>query len=94
MDQFRKNLTAKEIAEIFRHELNEAKRPAEEFILNDAELCRMLKVSKRTTATWRSDNVLAYHKIGGIIFYLYADVLKMIRENRVEPIQDNLKIRL
>ena len=94
MDQFRKNLTANEIAEIFRYELHEAKRPAEELILNDAELCRMLKVSKRTTASWRAEGVLAYHKVGGIVFYLYADVLKMIKANRVEPVQEILKVRL
>lgn len=94
MNEFRKNLTAKEISEIFRHELNEVRRPAEEVILNDAELCRMLKISKRTSATWRANGIIAYHKVGGIVFYVYADVLEMIKSNRIESIQDNLNIKI
>lgn len=94
MDDFKKNLTAREVAEIFRYELHEAKRPAEEVILNDAELCKMLKISKRTSATWRANGIIAYHKVGGIVFYVYADVLEMIKSNRIESIQDNLNIKI
>jgi hypothetical protein len=94
MDEFRKNLTAKEIAEIFRYELNEAKRPAQELILNDTDLCKMLKISKRTLATWRSSGVIAFHKVGGIVFYLFSDVLETIKSNRIESFQNNLNIKL
>lgn len=94
MEAFRKNLTAQEIKEIFRYELLEAKRPAEELILNDADLCKMLKISKRTSASWRASGVLPYHKVGGIVFYLYSDVLEMLRSNRIESFQNNLNIKL
>jgi hypothetical protein len=94
MDEFRKNLTAKEIAEIFRYELHEAKRPAGELILNDADLCKMLKISKRTLSTWRSNGMIAFHKVGGIVFYLYSDVLETIKSNRIELFQKNLNIKL
>lgn len=94
MEEFRKNLTAKEIAEIFRYELLEAKRPADELILNEADLCKMLKVSKRTAATWRSTGTIAFHKVGGIVFYLYSDVLKMIKSNRIDSVLDNLNIKV
>jgi hypothetical protein len=93
MEDFKKNLTAREVAEIFRYELHEVKRPAEEVILNDADLCKILKVSKRTTASWRATGVLAYHKVGGIVFYLYADVLEMIKSNRVEALENSLRIK-
>jgi hypothetical protein len=94
MEEFRKNLTAKEVGDIFRYELHEAKRPAEELILNDADLCRMLKISKRTSATWRANGVIAFHKIGGIVFYLYSDILETIKSNRIESFQNDLNIRL
>jgi hypothetical protein len=88
---FKKNLTTQEVSEIFQFELAKAHRPAEELILDDFQLCQKLNVSKRTTASWRATGIIAYHKVGGIVLYLYSDVLKMLRENRKESIQAKLK---
>jgi hypothetical protein len=93
-EDFRKNLTAKEISELFYQALNEVTRPANERVLNDSQLCQMLSVSKRTTATWRATGVLAHHKVGGIVFYLHSDVLEMLQKNRIEPLSSKLNIRL
>jgi hypothetical protein len=93
-EEFRKNLTAKEVSDLFEQALQEVSRPPHERVLNDAQLCQMLDVSKRTTATWRATDMLAHHKVGGIIFYLYADVLAMIERYRIEPASSNLKIKL
>jgi hypothetical protein len=94
MNDFRKNLTAAEIIEIFRFELKRAQRPAEELILTDVDLCKMLHVSKRTTATWRGIGAINYHKVGGVIFYVYSDILNMMKANRIESTSEHMKIRL
>jgi hypothetical protein len=90
-ENFKKNLTAQEVSEIFQRELTRLHRPAEELVFDDVELCRRLNVSRRTTASWRATGTIAYHKIGGIILYLYSDVLKMLSVNRKESIQSKLK---
>jgi hypothetical protein len=85
-NDFLKNLTAQYIIELFQKELAKLQRPAEELIMNDAELCRLLNISKRTTATWRAEGLIAYQKVGGIVFYIYADVLTMIRQHRKDAL--------
>ena len=81
---FKKNLTAQEVYHFFLHALEEVIIPPDQRILNDAELCKILHISKRTSATWRASPMLAYHKVGGIIFYLYSDVLHLMNTNRIE----------
>lgn len=91
--EFRKNATVKEIAELLQNALDEVSRPPNEKVLNDAQLCKYLEVSKRTTATWRASGILAYHKVGGIIFYLLADVLAMLERNRIADIRSKVAIK-
>lgn len=80
------------------HQLDEqiakVKRPAEEEILDDVDLCRRLNVSKRTTATWRECRMLKFSIVRGKIYYLYADVLLMLKHNAVPTIDGTLKIKL
>lgn len=71
-----------------RTELSKRQRPAEEVILDDADLRQMLKVSKRTTAYLRSNRQITFYKVGGKTYYKLADVLHMLQngqELRVEP---------
>lgn len=80
-----------EIIRQIRHEITEAQRPAEQVILDDVDLCHMLKISKRTTATLRAELQITFHKCGGKILYKLSDVLDYINRNRVEA---NLKLKL
>jgi hypothetical protein len=91
---FKKNLTAKEVSDLFFQALEEVSRPANERILTDAQLCQLASVSKRTTADWRSKREIAYHKVNGTIFYLLSDVLDMLRKHRIEPHYSKLNIKL
>ena len=61
----------------------DSKRPAEETILNEEEALKVLKVSKRTLATFRAEGLLVYSKVRGVLFYTYADILAMIRSHQV-----------
>lgn len=73
-----------EITRQIRYEITQAKRPANEIILDDPDVCQMLKVSKRTTATLRADKDITFHKCGGKILYKLSDVLEYVERNRVE----------
>lgn len=92
--EFRKNATAKDIAELLQQALEEVSRPPNEKVLNDAQLCKDLEVSKRTTAMWRSSGMLAYRKVGGIIFYIWSDVLAMLERYKVDDIPSRIRTKL
>lgn len=59
----------------FRHEMSQVSRPASEVFLDEADAMKLLKVSKRTLANWRSNNTLKYKKLGGKIYYILQDIL-------------------
>ena len=85
---------SEEIVRLVRHELLQAKRPPEEVIMDDVDLRNYLKVSKRTTATWREKGLITFSKLGGKIFYRLSDILTLIKENEMPSISKNLKIKL
>lgn len=82
-----------EITRQIKYEISQAQRPPEEIILDDVDLCKMLKVSKRTTAMLRSTQQIAFHKCGKILYKL-SDVLDYIDRNRVEPDIPQVKSRI
>ena len=73
--------------------IEEAKRPAEEIILDDIDLQKLLKCSKRKNAQLREQRAIPYSKIGGKVYYTLADVLRYIERNRVPSIEESLKIK-
>jgi hypothetical protein len=89
---FRRNPDLQQLLTWLRFELQEAKRPADEILLDDADLQQLLKVSKRTTANYRSQGVLPYYWLGGKIFYLLSDVLAAIKQNKIPAIHEKVRI--
>lgn len=73
-----------EITRQIKYEISQAQRPPDQIILDDIDLCKMLKICKRTAAMLRSTKQIAYHKCGKN-FYKLSDVLDYIDRNRVEP---------
>jgi len=69
-------------------------RPAHEVIYDDVDLRNLLKVSKRTTATWREKGIITFSKLGGKIYYRLSDILSLLKENEVLAVNVNLKIKL
>lgn len=67
-------------------------RPPDQVILVDAEVIRILKISKRTLASLREKGTLSFSKLGGKIFYTLADVLAMVESHKVQPPITNLRI--
>lgn len=77
-----------------KEEIKQVSRPPEEKILDDVELREMLKVSKRTTATWRQKGLIKHYRLEGKCFYILSDVLDALKQNTVNPIKTQLKIKL
>ncbi len=84
-----------ELIQNIKYEIAQAQRPSDEIILNDSELSKTLKVSKRTIANLRADKEIAFHKCGGRILYKLSDVLEYVDRNRVDadPIKAKSRIK-
>lgn len=52
--------------------------------LKSYEVKEMLSISQGTLQNLRNNGHLPFTKVGGIIFYEYKDVLKMVNKNKVE----------
>lgn len=79
-----------EILKDLKFELQQAKRPAEEIVMDDFDLCKFLSISKRTAAEYRSQKLIEYSKIGGRIFYKLSDILTMIERHKIVTSDDRI----
>ena len=52
--------------------------------LKSNEVRKLLNISTGTLQNLRINGTLTYTKIGGIIFYAYADLQKVLEKNKVE----------
>ncbi len=93
-DLFKNRPEFLELIKVFRYEVQQAQRPATEWIIDDADLQKLLKVSKRTTANYRAQGLITYSHLGSKVIYLYSDVLDAINRNKIPAIQEQLRIRL
>jgi len=84
-----------ELIRNIKYEISRAQRPPDQVILDDPDLCTMLKVCKRTTATLRAEKEIAFHKCGGKILYKLSDVFEYVDKNRVDadPIKAKSRIK-
>ncbi|KIA83651.1 hypothetical protein OA84_09210 [Kaistella solincola] len=56
------------------------KRQTSPPIYDNADMMQLFHVSGRTLQRWRKEGIVPYKKIGGKIFYLAEDVLRMMRK--------------
>jgi len=52
--------------------------------LKSTEVRKLLNVSPGTLQNLRINGTLTYTKVGGIIYYAYSDLMKMLDENKVD----------
>ena len=50
-------------------------------ILDNADILQIFKISSKTAANWREDNILPYSQIKGKIYYRLSDIHKIIDQN-------------
>ena len=52
--------------------------------LKSTEVRKLLNISPGTLQNLRINGTLTYTKIGGIIYYAYSDLMKVLNENKVD----------
>lgn len=93
-DIFRRVPELQEFLNEMKHEFNQFRRPPDQVIWDDVDLRENLKVSQRTTAMWRQENIVPYSKVHGKIYYKLSDVLTFIEKYKIPAVSDTLKIKL
>lgn len=56
-------------------------RPASEVILDDFDLRNLLKISRRTSLTYRQKGIFKFYKLESKIFYILSEVIESIKEH-------------
>ena len=52
--------------------------------LKSSEVRELLQVSASTLQTLRLNGTLPFSKLGGAVYYAYADIERVLKENRVD----------
>lgn len=79
LSEFR-SLLLSDLNEMF----NSTKPQQQKQWLKSTEVRKLLNISSGTLQNLRINGVLSYTKVGGIIYYAYSDLLKVLEENKVE----------
>ncbi len=83
-EDFFKLPSVKDFLREIRLEFANAKRPANEIILDEVDFLQTLKISKRQAAKMRAEGVITYAKIGGKIYYRLSEVLAYIERHEIK----------
>ncbi|MGV3696994.1 helix-turn-helix domain-containing protein [Flavobacterium sp.] len=71
-------LLLNDLKELFKTEPQQHKQ-----WLKSKEVRKLLNISPGTLQTLRINKILSYTKIGGILYYAYKDIEKILDENKV-----------
>ena len=86
-------IVTKEDLQIFKTELLEelktfVKPGAEQkTILKSEDVRKLLNISPGSLQTLRTNGILSFSKVGGTIYYEYAEVMKVLNKNKKEAIK-------
>ena len=83
----------KEFIDDIDERVSRAFRPPSEVILDDFDLQKLLKISKRKSAQIRADREITYYKDNGKIYYMLSDVIAYVTRNKVPAFWENLKFK-
>ncbi len=51
--------------------------------LKSSEVRKLLKISPGTLQNFRINGTLSYTRIGGILYYSYQDIIKLMEQNKI-----------
>lgn len=91
-EDFFKLPTVQEFLREIRQEFTNAKRPANEVLLDESDFIRVLKISKRQAAKMRAEGVITYSKIGSKLYYRLSDIFEYIERFEVKSIYSNNRL--
>jgi len=60
---------------------NYKKNPLDDIWLDNQEVCRLLKISKRTLQTYRDKHMIPYSQIAGKIYFKASDIQNHLLSN-------------
>lgn len=90
-------LVTKEDLQEFRHRLLDDLRnmlqpqtPNQQQWLKSSEVRKLLKISPGTLQNFRINGTLSYTRIGGILYYSYADIVKLMEQNKIVTTKSSL----
>jgi hypothetical protein len=76
------NQLMKKLEEIKKYlDENYKKNPLDEIWLDNQEVCRLLKISKRTLQTYRDRHMIPYSQVVGKIYFKASDIQKHLLDN-------------
>jgi hypothetical protein len=52
-------------------------------ILDNADILQLFKITSKTAANWREENILSYCQIKGKIYYRLSDIHEIIDQNYI-----------
>ncbi len=84
----------KEFVRILQYEVQQAQRPANEVILDDERVMRMLNICKRKLQYMKSGKELPYHTPGkgNRTYFLLSDILEWMRKGRTESLSNSRRL--
>ena len=84
----------KELIRAFRHEMQQAQRPSNEVILDDVDVMKLLKISKRTLCTLRARHEIPFYqpRPHSSSYYILADILEWLNESKIESFRSKRRI--
>lgn len=88
-EDFFKSPSAQEFLKELKEQVQNAQRPPEQQILDEAEFCERLKISKRHAANLRFRREITYYKAGGKLYYKWSDVLSFLEKTKVPAISES-----
>lgn len=74
-----KNELFQEIHEMFKHR----NRPTSKRWLKPNEVVKLLGISHSTLQKMRAKGTLPYSKVGGLLYYDYNDIVKILEKNKI-----------
>jgi hypothetical protein len=77
LDEFRNEL----ITEVKKTLKENAGQPVKRWLKTN-EVCKILGISITTLLTLRINGILPYSKVGGVLYFDYDDILKVMEENK------------
>lgn len=77
-----------ELLEELRDLLKKSSEGSLKKYVKSSEVMKLLKISPGTLLNLRMNGTLPYSKVGGIIYYDYTDLQKVMEENKIDHSQE------
>lgn len=72
-----------DLLESIQEIVSKNQRPASEVILDDSDVMQLLKICKRSLASFRAEGLIVFYKVKGKIYYKLSDIIDMLDNNKV-----------